>query len=60
MCLIVSIPELSLDWLTNLVIDGDRADDHLLGVLPLHVVEAQRVDIGGQVTAHLIRPTGKQ
>ena len=40
----------------HLVVDGDGANDHLLGVLSLHVVEPEGVDIGGQMTTHLVRP----
>ena len=41
------------DHLAYLLVNCDGPDDHLLGLLPVHVVEAQRVDIGGQVTSHL-------
>ncbi len=40
----------------HLVVNGDRADDHLLSVLPLHVVESQRVYVGRQVATHLVGP----
>ncbi len=44
----------------HLVVDGDGANDHLLGVLSLHVVEPEGVDIGGQMATHLVRPDTKQ
>ena len=39
-----------------LLIDCDRSDDHLLCLFLVHVVEAEGIDLGGQVAAHLVGP----
>ena len=41
----------------HLIVDLDRADDHLPRLLLLHIVQAERVDLGGEVATHLVRPT---
>ena len=43
----------SLALLYHLLVHGDGADDHLPRLLPVHVVQAQGVDTGRQVTSHL-------
>ena len=42
-----------LDQLSYLLVDGDGPDDHLPGRFFVHVVEAQGVDLGSQVSPHL-------
>ena len=47
------ISRTSLALLYHLLVHGDGADDHLPRLLPVHVVQAQGVDTGRQVTSHL-------
>ena len=42
-----------LALICHLLVHGDGADDHLPRLLPVHVVQAQGVDTGRQVTSHL-------
>ena len=43
------------DLMCYLLVHCHGPDDHLLGLFPVHVIEAQRIDVGGQVTSHLIK-----
>ena len=43
------------DLILYLLVHCDGPDDHLLGLFPVHVVEAQRINMGGQVTSDLIK-----
>ena len=43
------------DLMSYLLVHCDGPDDHLLGLFPVHVVEAQRINMGGQVTSDLIK-----
>ena len=38
---------------TNLLVHSDRPDDHLPGLLSVHVVQAQRVDAGCEMAPDL-------
>ena len=37
-----------------LLLHSDRSHDHLLGLLPVHVVQTQGINLSSQVTPHLI------
>ena len=47
---------ISFNVMSYLVLYSDGPDDHVLGLLLVHVVEAQGVYLGSQVASHLVGP----